>query len=122
MKKLSKVLLGTVCLFSLTIGFSSCVGTQTLYNWDKYENVSYAYTKEPNEKNENNLLKCYDKMFEMQGKSYRKVVPPGLCAEKAYMLLKARKKEEAMKDFDLEIKNYPESKLFIDRIKKQLEQ
>lgn len=122
MKKSSSILLGAVCLFSLSIGFSSCVSTETLYHWDKYENASYAYTKEPNEKNLNNLAKCYDKMFEKQGKSYRKVVPPGLCAEKAYMLLKAGNKEEAMKYFDLEIKYYPESKLFIDRIKKQIGQ
>ena len=121
MKKSSKVLIGAICLFSLTIGFASCSGTQTLYAWDNYENASYAYTKEPNEKNETKLDKCYDKMFEKQAKSYRKVVPPGLCAEKAYILLKAGKKEEAMKYLDLEIKIYPESKLFIDRIKNQVE-
>ncbi len=121
MKNSRKDLVGIICLFSLTMGLTSCVGTQTLYAWDNYESASYAYTKEPNEKNEANLTKCYDKMCEKQGKSYRKVVPPGLCAEKAYILLKAGKKEEALKYFDLEIKNYPESKLFINRIKKQLE-
>ena len=57
MKKSSRILLGAVCLFSLSIGFSSCVSTETLYHWDKYENASYAYTKEPNEKNLNNLAK-----------------------------------------------------------------
>ena len=115
-------MMGVICLFSLTIVFSSCGGPKTLYKWDKYENVSYSYTKEPNEKNEKNLMKCYDKMLQLQGKSYRRVVPPGLCAEKAYMLWKAGNKTEAIKYFDLEIKNYPESKLFIDRIKKQIEQ
>ena len=50
------------------------------------------------------------------------MVPPGLYAEKAYMLLKAGNKQEALRYFDLEIKSYPESKLFIDRIKKQIEQ
>ena len=120
MKKSSRVIIG-ISLLSLAICSTSC-GTQTLYNWEKYENVSYAYTKEPNEKHEEDLMKCYDKMLEKQGNSYRKVVPPGLCAEKAYMLLKAGKKDEAMKYFDLEIKNYPESKLFIERIKKQLNQ
>ena len=120
MKKSSRVIIG-ISLLSLAICTTSC-GTQTLYNWDKYENVSYAYTKGPNEKHEEDLMKCYDKMLEKQGNSYRKVVPPGIYAEKAYMLLKAGKKDEAMKYFDLEIKNYPESKLFIERIKKQLNQ
>ena len=122
MRKSSKILLGSVCLIALAMSMTSCFGTQSLYAWDKYEDASYAYTKEPNEKNQTNLVKCYDKMIDRQGSSYRKVVPPGLYAEKAYMLLKAGNKQEALRYFDLEIKSYPESKLFIDRIKKQIEQ
>ena len=69
MKKSSRVIIG-ISLLSLAICSTSC-GTQTLYNWDKYENVSYAYTKEPNEKHEEDLMKCYDKMLFLPVKADR---------------------------------------------------
>ena len=52
MRKSSKILLGSVCLIAMAMGMTSCFGTQSLYAWDKYEDASYAYTKEPNEKNQ----------------------------------------------------------------------
>lgn len=122
MTKSSRNLTLGLCFTLLALFSTSCASNEALYSWDNYENASYAYTKDPSEKNFAKLDKCFDKMFDKQEKSYRKVVPPGLCAEKAYMLLKEGKKDEAMRYFDLEIKNYPESKLFIDRIKKQIEQ
>lgn len=99
---------------------TSCMSEKTLYSWGNYENVSYNYSKDPGEKNETELVKCYDRLFEDQ-KGTRKLVPPGMCAERAYLYIKKGKKDEAIALLNKEIKLYPESKLFIDRIIKQIE-
>ncbi len=99
---------------------TSCMSTtKTLYSWENYEKVSYEYTKDPSEKNESKLDECFDKMGSKQ-KGTRKTVPPGICAEKAYLLLKQGRNSEALSMLDREIELYPESKPFIEKIKKQI--
>lgn len=114
--KISKFVLPAALIFSM----ASCgTGNDNLYSWDKYENATYNYTKAPSDKNLQELLKCYDKIITKQ-KAKRKVVPPGIYAEKAYILIGQGKKEEAISCLKQEIATYPESKLFIDKIIDQL--
>ncbi len=101
---------------------TSCVSTQkSLYSWENYEKVSYDYSKDQTDQRLAKLDECFDKMTAKQ-KGTRKTVPPGIFAEKAYLLVKKGKKHEALAMLDKEIELYPESKPFIDKIKKQIEE
>lgn len=99
----------------------SCVSTKPLYNWKGYDDAVYAYTKVNDEKNNENLIKVYEKLIKSSGGT-RQTPPPGVCADYGYLLLKkgeiAKGKELLTKETVL----YPESKLFIDRILKRFEQ
>ncbi|WP_300860591.1 DUF4810 domain-containing protein [uncultured Duncaniella sp.] len=119
MKHLTTKIVAVSCLVFLT---ASCMPTtKTLYSWGDYEKASYEYTKDPSDKNTQKLHKCFDQM-ESKQKGTRKTVPPGICAEKAYLLVKQGKTDEALAMLDKEIKLYPESKPFIEKIKKQITQ
>lgn len=99
-----------------TLLLASCVaGPKPLYNWDRYENVSYSYLKTKNDKTTKALLEDYKKMMAKPNGS-RKVVPPGVNADYGFMLIQLGKTEEGRTFLEKEIKLYPESKIFIDRI------
>ena len=114
--KIIKYLLPMAFVFA---AFSCSIGEKTLYSWDKYETATHTYAKDPSEKNLEDLFKCYDKIISKQN-GVRKVVPPGIYAEKAYLMLGQGKKDEAISYLKQEIALYPESKLFIDKIIKQI--
>lgn len=105
-------LVGSFCLLTM-----SCSGEKQLYSWGDYEDAYYDYTKDPSEKNEKDLVKTFEKMEKRINKSPRKTLPPGIYAEKAYILIKQGNKDEAIILLDKEIAAYPESKDFIERIK-----
>ncbi|PTN08694.1 DUF4810 domain-containing protein [Mangrovibacterium marinum] len=117
MKKLKY--LSTAFILMLTI--SSCTTQKPLYNWKGYDNAVYAYTKNADESSIEDLTKIYDKLIEKPAGT-RKTPPPGVCADYGYILIKkgdiAKGKELLIKETVL----YPESKPFIDRIIKRIEQ
>lgn len=104
----------------VTLALTSC-GTTALYNWNKYEDASYLYYKQQTPESTEALLKAYEKMMERPIGS-RKVVPPGVYAEYGYLLVKAGKQSEGLEFLNKEVQTYPEAKVFIERIIKQLEQ
>ncbi|MDD2960569.1 MAG: DUF4810 domain-containing protein [Muribaculaceae bacterium] len=110
-----------IILALLAFAITSCGTTDTLYSWNDYEDVSYNYSKDPSAKNEKKLNECFNKIIKKPG-GMRKAVPPGLFAEHAYLLLKQGKKAEAVAMLKEEIKLYPESKEFIEKTIKQIEQ
>jgi len=99
---------------------SSCTVQKPLYSWAKYETVSYNYLKNSDEKSTQALIENYQKIIEKQTGS-RKVPPPGVYADYGYVLLQGGKTAEGKIFLLKEIENYPESKIFIDRILKMLE-
>ncbi|MCF0184987.1 MAG: DUF4810 domain-containing protein [Bacteroidaceae bacterium] len=103
-------------LFALLLIFASCGSSQKeLYSWKDYEKNSYAYTKNPSEQTEKELLNTYQKLLDNPGGA-RKVVPPGICAELGYIYYKKGDKNMAAKYLQQEIELYPESAKFIKRI------
>ena len=119
---IKKIVLGCGVAAVAACMMTSCGSDKALYSWQNYQSASYNYSKEPTEENAQKLLEAFSRMEKKVKQGSRQVLPPGACAEKAYILLKAGKREEAQQLFDLELKNYPESKAFIEKIKKQLEQ
>lgn len=109
---------------TILLGFSiiilSCSAPKTLYNWDKYDSVSYSYLKKVDEKSTENLIKTYQKIIKKQNGT-RGVIPPGLYADYGFVLIQNNRMEEGKLMLQKEIELYPESKVFIDRIFKMLE-
>ena len=99
--------------------FTSCA-TKTLYSWENYDDTSYKYLKNNDEKSTQALIKTYQKLIEKQTGT-KQVVPPGVYADYGFILLQADKIEEGKKMLQKEIDLYPESKVFIERILKMFE-
>lgn len=110
MKKAGPLIL---LLFIFLVG---CATQKPLYYWGDYSSSLYKYKKVPNEENLKNHKVVLVNIIEESNKMNLKV-PPGVHCEYGYLLLKEGKKEEAMYYFDLEEKNYPESRQFLERFK-----
>jgi len=111
-----------LCSACLALMLSSCATQEKpLYEWANYEKASYNYYKKQTPEDTQELLLTYAKMIGQQGKSQRKVVPPGIYAEYGFLLIQTGKKEEGLSMLKNEIEAYPESKAFIERIIKMAE-
>ncbi len=109
-----------IIVISITILFlASCTTQKPLYSWDKYEITSYNYLKNSDEKSTQELIETYQNIIEKQ-KGTRGVVPPGVYADYGFILLQNNKSEEGKAMLLKEVALYPESKIFIDRIIKIL--
>ncbi len=114
---MKKLFISGICILM----FSSCsTSEKSLYSWYNYVDSSYQYNKKQDPKSTEALFKDYQKMIAKQ-KGTRKTVPPGIYAENGYMLVKSGKIEDGITLLKKEVELYPESKLFIERIIKQLE-
>ena len=114
MKKIQIILITVLMLASCTI-------QNSLYTWDKYEITSYNYLKNSDEKSLQQLIQTCQNIIEKQ-KGSRGVVPPGVYADYGFVLLQANKTEEGKAMLLKEVALYPESKIFIDRILKLIEE
>lgn len=107
-------------LFLGVLGMSSCTTSKSLYSWYQYDDATHAFTKNQTEESEKALVDNFDKIINHQ-RGTRKVVPPGIYAERGYYFLKSGKTTEALDYFNKEKKLYPESAVFMDRIIKRME-
>ncbi len=114
MKKILFVLVTVLLL-------ASCTTQKPLYYWGKYEVTSYNYLKNSDEKSTQELIETYQSIIENQ-MGYRGVVPPGVYADYGFVLLQADRAEEGKAMLLKEVALYPESKIFIDRILKIVEE
>jgi len=110
-----------ICFLGAVWLLASCTVQKPLYSWAKYETVSYNYLKNSDENSTQALIENYQKIIAKQTGS-RNVVPPGVYADYGYVLLQVGKTAEGKALLIKEIELYPESKIFIDRILKMLEQ
>lgn len=100
---------------------ASCTTQTPLYTWAKYETTSYNYLKNSDEKSTQELIETYKKIIEKQNGS-RGVVPPGIYADYGFLLVQANRTKEGKALLLKEIALYPESKVFIDKILKTIEE
>ena len=98
----------------------SCEVQKPLYSWSNYQDKSYNYLKNNQEKDLQELLETYKKIIDKQ-EGTRNVPPPGICADYGYLLLVNGKTSEGKALLMREVELYPESKIFIDRILKLTE-
>jgi hypothetical protein len=98
---------------------TSCT-PKTLYSFGNYDDTSYKYLKNSDEKSTERLIKTYQQIIEKQ-QGTRNAVPPGIYADYGFVLLQANRTKEGKDMLEKEIALYPESKVFIDRILKMFE-
>jgi len=108
-------------IFTL-LGFiflAGCATDNKLFYWGDYSETLYAFKKSPDEKtaaeHKKMLLKIINESPEKD-----KRVPPGVYAEYGYMLLQEKKDEEGMQFINKEESLYPESAVFIQRLKDEI--
>lgn len=100
---------------------ASCTTKKPLYSWGKYEITSYNYLKNSDEESIQQLIENYQQIIEKQ-KGTRNTIPPGVCADYGFLLLQEGKTKEGKELLMKEIVLYPESKIFINRILKIIEE
>ena len=108
-----------ITLFFISIFAAGCATHEPLYYWGNYSNSLYKYKKTPTPENQAAHKVVLVKIIEESNKANKRV-PPGVCCEYGYILLKEGKTQEALQYFDLEEKAYPESKPFLDRLRSRL--
>jgi len=106
-------------LFILSItflGLAGCQPSTATFYWGEYSHTLYDYKKNPSDTtlsvHKTSLLNIMKKAPEK-----KKLVPPGVYAEYGYILLKEGREAEGMEYLMKEEQAFPESVVFIQRIK-----
>lgn len=102
-------------------GCASTNGKIPLYNWSSYTQDTYKYIKEGEEDNIETLLTTYQWIFDNQTGTIRESVPPGVCADYGYLLVRAGRVEEGKELLKKEKELYPESARFVDSVLRKIE-
>jgi hypothetical protein len=110
-----------IYMIILSIAVSSCGPSKELYSWGKYEQASYNYLKKADEKSTELIIKEYKSVINKQ-KGTRKMIPPGMHADYGFLLIQKGNMADGIANLKKEINLYPESKIFIDRILKLIEE
>ncbi len=112
MKKICFIMVLSICFFA------GCAIQKPLYTWGDYSSSLYKLKKNPCDESLKEHKQVLVKIME-DSKENGLRVPPGIYCEYGYILLKEGKQDEALKYFDLEEQTYPESSVFIQRLKLQ---
>ncbi len=107
--------------FTAVVLLASCTVQQPLYSWSRYDVASYNYLKNMDEKSTQELIANYQTILNSQ-EGTRRLVPPGICADYGFLLMQANRTQEGKQLLQKEMELYPESKVFIDRVLKMLEE
>lgn len=103
----------------LLLTTSCSVKQPALYSWSSYSDATYNYIKSHSDEDKARLIKTYESIIKKQ-KGTRKCVPPGVYADYGYLLIESGEKDKGKEMLEKEIALYPESKVFIERIIKNL--
>ena len=97
---------------------AGCASSEKTFYWGEYSSTLYDLKKEPDEKTLGAHKKGLLLIIEESGKRHKQI-PPGVNAEYGYLLLQSGNEAEGMEFLDKESTLYPESVVFIDRIKSE---
>lgn len=113
-----KKLLGIfIAVFILLTG---CQTSRETFYWGNYSATLYELKRNPDDKTIDAHKKELLLIVEKSGKM-KKQVPPGVYAEYGYILLKEGNEIEGMEYLTKEETSYPESAVFIKKIKAEYE-
>lgn len=115
MRRAGLVVLGACILLS------ACAKPPIAYYWGDYSSSLYNAKKNPTEETLRNHKGVLVQIIQESNRQSLRV-PPGVYAEYGYLLLQEGNTAEGVKYLDLEAQTYPESKVFIERVKTQAAQ
>ena len=110
-------------LFTIVL-FSCC--TKTLYDYKDYDDAAYSFIASEEKVDMKNISKSYQaivkekELKKKKGKSNQKRVPPGACADYAYILYQQKDTAGAVFWFQREVELYPESQTYIVKLRQEL--
>ena len=106
----------------LSLFLAGCASNyKAVYNWDIYSAQTYKYVKGGDEENTEALFETYQKIMEGQADTIRQTVPPGVCADYGYLMIKAGRVEEGKALLRKEMELYPESTQFMNGVLRKIE-
>lgn len=101
-------------IFAILLALASC-SPKGLYTWSNYDDTSYNYLKNRDDKSMKELIESYQKIISRQHGT-RNTVPPGIYADYGFILIQSGKAEEGVKMLKMEVSLYPESAKFVNNI------
>lgn len=117
---------GTILsIIGLSLSLVACGGRdfKPSYQWSQYPGQYYFYLEDQGEKTveerATELLKITEKLIEAGEKEQK--VPPGLYAEHAFLLMQIKEYENSKLFYQKEIKAWPESRYFIEKMMANLQ-
>lgn len=108
-----------ILLFLLALTTGCATNNSNAFYWGGYSNTLYKYKSTPNDETLAKHVKQLEKIIEYS-KEKNKEVPPGVHAELGYRYAQMNKVAEAQTQYDAEMALYPESAVFVSKLKKQL--
>ncbi len=103
-------------IYLVIIIITGCATSGTTFYWGEYSSTLYDLKKNPDEK----TLEAHKKQLLLiieESVKRNKKIPPGVNAEYGYMLLQSGKETEGMEFLEKETAIYPESVVFVQRLK-----
>lgn len=97
---------------------TGCSPSKGIFYWGDYSSTLYDFKKEPSETTQKAHEKELLRVMKVSGEKNTKV-PPGVNAEYGYILLRAGNETDGMAYLDKETALYPESAVFITRLKSE---
>ena len=93
---------------------SGCA-SPTIYYWGHYEGLIYVSYAEPGKVPPETQVEQMEADYQ-KARSENKPVPPGWHAQLGYLYYQLGKLDQAQQEFRTEEANFPESKVFVDRL------
>jgi hypothetical protein len=107
------ILRNLLVLPALFLSVTGCATQHQRYNWGSYDPSLYGYYKDPTKVGE--LSASLAAVIDAANANHA-AVPPGIYAEYGYLQLQQGKASNAVELFRQEESNWPESKVFMDRM------
>lgn len=109
--------------FVLVMLFASC--TKDIYSYKDYDEAAYTYTASNDLKDIKKISKSYEKIVTDKGAKKKNKfdetrIPPGACIDYAYLKLKQQDTNSAYSFLEKEVSLYPESRIYVENLKKKL--
>lgn len=108
-----------LCALLAGLFFVGCA-PQAMYYYGNYSQTLYSFKKTMNEKTLTRHTQELEKIIK-ESKKRNLPVPPGIYAELGYIHYKAKKTKDAAALFQKESALYPESRVFMDRLIKNMD-
>jgi hypothetical protein len=102
-----------ISLLLLALVATGC--THTIYSWGHYEDLIYVSYTEPGKLPPESQIEKLESDYQ-KARAENKPVPPGFHAHLGNLYFQAGKADQARQEFETEKAQFPESKVFMDRL------